>query len=272
MSARAWMAAACAVIGLGAGCIRGEATMTEEQFCQEYARTECTKVAAFCLFSADSCQPVREAACRDWAGRLKGGGHQYNAQNTDACLKKLSDAYQVIPITAATFKGVDDTCARVFAGTAKALQPCSVDYDCADGLVCDKGACGTAKTVASGAGCANIGERCPQGEYCSDASTGHLLCTKRQALGMPCAATQPCLEDLRCRSTCVQRLPDGMSCATSDDCVNGYCNPYLDPPLCANGLTFAPQSPSCVAYTGAAAADAGGSPTRGPMSSPDAHD
>src|SRR5213082_1393540 len=122
VSTRVWWIVSCALAGIG--CIRGEAAMTEERFCQEYARIECSKVAAFCSFNPATCQPVREAACRLTAGQLKSGGHQFNPDNTDPCLKKLQAAYQTLHISAAMLKGVDDTCDRLFAGTAKAAEVC----------------------------------------------------------------------------------------------------------------------------------------------------
>jgi hypothetical protein len=242
-----------------AGCNHLGSTMTEEQFCQEYAKIECSKVSAFCSFNPATCEPVRVAACRESAGRVKGVGHQFNPGNTDRCLKKLEEAYRVLPIGATMLKGVDDACARVFEGTAKPAEMCTLDYDCANGLICDKGRCGTEKLVASLGGCANIGERCPKGEYCTNA-TGIFLCAKRLAEGAPCALSTPCAEDLRCRNTCVRRLEIQGSCLLDEDCLSGYCNLYVSNRTCGLGLTFSPESPSCIAYM---SSPDGGVPGRG---------
>jgi hypothetical protein len=254
------------VFGLGAGCNRGDGPMTEQKFCEEYARIECSKVAAFCSFNPANCEPSRLSICIATARTLKSGGHQFNPGNTDRCLKKLEEAYRVLPISAAMLKDVDDQCTRVFEGTAKPAEACVADYDCADGLICDKGRCGALKVVASGAGCANIGEVCPKGEYCT-ANSGIFLCTRRQQQGMACSPAQPCVENLRCRDTCVPRLDIQDMCSSDDDCLSGYCNRYVTTRTCGLGLTFSPESPSCVYYM---RGDDGGVPMRGPTPAPDA--
>src|SRR5438093_4663540 len=152
VSTRVWSTLVCAGVGASlamAGCNRGPAAMTEEQFCAEYARIECSKVAAFCSFNPASCEPVRTSACRASAGRVKGAGHEFNPDNSDRCLKKLEEAYKALPISAAMLKAVDDACTRVIEGTAKSNDACVQDYDCAGGLICDKGHCGVEKIVAS---------------------------------------------------------------------------------------------------------------------------
>ena len=121
VSTRVWSTLVCAGVGASlamAGCNRGPAAMTEEQFCAEYARIECSKVAAFCSFNPASCEPVRTSACRASAGRVKGAGHEFNPDNSDRCLKKLEEAYKALPISAAMLKAVDDACTRVIEGTA----------------------------------------------------------------------------------------------------------------------------------------------------------
>lgn len=252
VSTRAWSTVA-AVLGSvvlgGAGCISTGPTMTEERFCQEYARIECGKVSAFCSFNPATCQPVRESVCRAQAATLKGGGHAFNPDNTDACLKKLDDAYKSLPISASMLKGVDDVCARVFAGTAKASDPCAADYDCAGSLICDKGHCGTLRVVGSLSGCANIGERCPPAEFCTNDNPNMIfMCLRRLDQGAPCSLSRPCAEGLRCRDTCIPKLDTQGQCAVDEDCQSGYCNRYVNNRTCGLGLTFSPESPSCVAY------------------------
>lgn len=233
---------------LAAGCGRGD-SMTEEEFCQEVARRECGKVATICGTPVESCGLVRAAVCRETAAQARAGGRVYNPAGADGCLDRISDVYQTLPIFPQALKDLDEVCARVFRGAAHASQPCMVDYDCDKNLVCDKGRCGTPKTVAAGAGCANIGERCPSGQYCSNASAVY-VCTKRQDRGQTCAPALPCLERYRCAGTCVERLPSGVACERDDDCETAYCNPY-GAPRCVAGLTFSPDSPSCLAYMGA---------------------
>ena len=247
-------------LGAIAGCSKAPG-MTEDQFCQEYARIECGKVATFCGFSAAACEPIRVNACREMSGRLKTGAHQFNPANTDPCLKALETAYAAPFIVAAMLKTVDDTCARVFAGTAKATDSCAVDFDCTAGLICDKGRCGTERVVASMGGCANIGERCPAAEFCSNDNPSMIfLCARRVDQGGACALSHPCAPGLRCRSTCLVRLDNGGECSEDDDCTSGYCTRYVVKRTCSLGLTFSPESASCVAYMGAPDS---GTPVRG---------
>jgi hypothetical protein len=233
------------------GCTFGGDSITEEQFCKEYAHRECEKVAGFCSFPAASCEPSREAACREWAGRSKSGTRQFTAANVNRCLDQVSSTFSSSTVTPTQLAALDDACGRVFQGIARARETCSVNFDCVGKLVCDKGLCGTPTTVSSGGGCANIGESCPKGEYCSMA-TGLFFCTPKQKVGMPCSTAQPCTEGLRCRDgTCDVQLAAGENCLRDDDCQTGYCNPYVlpaTPQKCTPGLGFAYQSPSCIAY------------------------
>jgi hypothetical protein len=260
MTTRASWTSVCAFLAFCTACSSGAGPRTEEQFCQQYANIECSKIAPFCSFSPANCEPARVNACRVMASQLKGVGHQYNPANTDACLNKLSEAYSTNLITPVMLKAVSDTCARVFEGTAKMTEACMLDYDCVSGFICDKGHCGVQKTVASGGLCANPGEQCPKGEYCSSA-TGVFVCTKRAALGTACSPSVPCDESLRCvSSVCVARLDTQGMCTQDDDCMSDYCNLYGSTRTCGPGLAFAFESASCKAYMGT---PDGGLPGRG---------
>lgn len=237
------------VVGIAA-CGAGSSGRSEEAFCSEYASVECSKVATFCSFSAASCEPVRVDACRAFAQRSKSGGRQYNPANTEACLAELRRGYATLPILATSLKAIDTACSRVFEGMAQMGQTCTVDFDCRNGLICDKGRCGVEHVVGAGAGCANIGERCGMGEYCTNAS-GIYVCARRLDPGATCGPTLPCVETFRCRDICLPRLDVGMPCTADDDCISNYCNPYVlpgTPRACGPGLTFSYQAPSCVAY------------------------
>lgn len=61
------------------------------------------------------------------------------------------------------------------AGPSRMFEPCISDPECGPGLICDKNRCGIERVVPSGGGCANVGERCPAGEFC-DGSQGVFLC------------------------------------------------------------------------------------------------
>jgi len=121
---------------------------------------------------------------------------------------------------------------------------CTMDHDCDVDLICDKGRCGTTKRVSPGAGCANVGEICPRGEYCTSAK-GVPACGKRQGKGQPCASNDICLESLRCGASalCEDRLAIGSGCTVNDDCATHYCSPYSA--VCEMELNFARNSDSC---------------------------
>lgn len=255
------------VLALGlltmASCQLGNDALTEQKFCEQYAQYECAGVAIVCGATPEACQTVRLAACKDRAAASKTGGRTYNPANTDSCLTKVRDGYKNGAVPIATLEAITQACERVFQGMAHANEACKVDYDCDGNLICDKGRCGAPRMVASGAGCANIGEFCPPAEYCTNAS-GLYMCTKAQAKGAACSATQPCDPAFRCATTCVDKVPAGAACTSDDECTTRFCNPFVKPGqtrTCIPGLNFAVGSASCDAYA----------PTPGvPAASPDA--
>lgn len=230
---------------LTAGCGSGGDGMTEEQFCADYASRECSKVGVICGVAAADCQPARVAACNAFVRASKSDVREFRPANTTACLDRVSATYSKLFITGTELAILRDVCARVFEGQAKRNEMCSMDYECAGRLICDKGFCGERREVSKGAGCGNPGELCSMGEYCR--STGALwLCAMKKERGSACSATEPCLEGLRCMGTCEPKLNDGNACATDEDCLSGYCSP--DARVCDPGLAFAPRAPSCNAY------------------------
>jgi hypothetical protein len=224
--------------------------MTEEHFCEEYARVECKAVAGFCGFNAAACEPARVADCRQRRGG-PGANRQFNPANADACLKKLDQTYNLSLITGAALQMLDVTCARVFAGSGKLLDLCQADLDCAEGLVCDKTRCSPVKEVASRGLCGNPGEHCPRGEFCTNAS-GVFQCIPRFPPDAACGLNMPCLETLRCSASarCLPLLEIGESCSVDDECNSGYCTRYVTAPTCGRGLNFSPESASCAFYSG----------------------
>jgi hypothetical protein len=242
---------------LGA-CQAAPGAMNEEEFCVEYARRECAKVALACGFERPTtCEEVRKTACRAWVQRTKSEVRGFRPENVEACLKKVSDTYGEPLIKAEHWKALADVCQRVFQGSRRALEPCAADGECAAGLVCDKRRCAPRRDVGPGAPCANPGDTCPRTEYCKQADEIVWMCTRKLEKGRPCGVAEPCAEALRCRGTCTDRLPVSAPCAQDDDCETGYCFPYRG--VCAAGLNFALGSPSCDAYEGKAgpAPDAG---------------
>jgi hypothetical protein len=257
MSTRAWLV----LCVLGTACIKSDPPLTEDSFCEQYARIECGKVAPWCSFDPTVCQPVRKEACRVSAASYKTSGRTFNPDNTDACLKKLEDSYKGIPILPATLKAVDDACARVYGGLAKMNDSCAADFDCSGNLICDKGHCGPLKVVSSLGGCANVGERCQPDEFCTNDNANQLyFCVKRVQQGAPCSLSHPCAEGLRCQDVCIAKIPSGGTCTVDDECAMGYCNRYISPRTCGVGLSFSAGAPSCIAFS---MISDGGTPMRG---------
>ena len=226
--------------------------MTRAEFCQNYSERECADVVPACLVTEADCLAAQKAWCTAW-----GQGEEdalpprpFDPQNANACLAKVSAVFDVLKnnlaIQASDYGSIADACARVFHGDAKANETCAVDADCSGTLICNKDHCGTLSQVAPNAGCANIGEDCPQGYYCGG-ETGVLICTARPGSGGMCSVGVPCLEDLRCvGGICTDRLDIGFACQGDGDCVSGFCEPFVL--KCATAVRFAPETPACQAY------------------------
>jgi hypothetical protein len=246
-----------------AACSKKDDTpMTEDEFCQAYAQRECAAIAPLCEFTAASCEPTRLKDCQmriaGWRAAT-GGTRPLREANAQACLDKVKTAYASLPILGETLHALQDTCARVFQGTGKALETCVSDLDCDGSLICDKGLCADKKIVAAGGLCGNPGEVCSTGESCKVSAGGVRQCSKRKAAGEACSTAEPCSETLRCTGTCVDRVASGVGCLVDEDCTSNFCSPYSK--NCSVGLSFAGGSASCLAYTGSAALPDGGATT-----------
>jgi len=238
---------------LAAGCGLGSKAMNESDFCEAYAKRECEMVVMICQKPDPApCEQIRQAACRQFVAQAKGVDRAFRSDNVDACLQQVSKTYTKTLIKAEDLASLRATCARVFAGHAKANDACTQDVDCEASLICDRKRCGPPRMIASGGNCGNPGETCISGEYCRPAD-GISVCTKSKDKGAVCSAAEPCLPALRCDGTCVERVPNDGLCQADGDCQSAYCDPY---PLanmartCALGLSFARFSPSCDAYFG----------------------
>lgn len=236
-----------------AGCGSEPGPLTQTEFCNRYAQHVCDGVSPACLVTPASCTAGRLADCTELA-RIN-AGRDFNPANADSCLNKVNSTYGKlkqgsVALNAVEIQAMNEACADVYRGTVLANGPCTSDAVCLDGLTCDmaKGFCGTSKLVAHGAGCANVGETCPSGSFCS-AVTGVWLCLGKAGLGGACNDANPCLENLRCAAgTCVVQLGIGEVCAADQDCNTGLCEPYAR--KCAQDVRFANGSAACVAMGG----------------------
>jgi hypothetical protein len=234
-----------------AGCGNQPGPLTQTEYCTQYAQDVCAGVSPACLLRPADCTAGRLAECT--AVARNNAGRDFLPPNAEACLNKVNAAYGklnqgAVALGASDIQAMNQVCGNIYRGTVLANGPCTVDADCLDPLICDKGYCGTAKTVAQGAGCANIGEVCPQGFYCGGV-TGVLVCAVKMGLGGACDAANPCLETLRCVvGACAVQLGIGDDCAVDQDCDSGFCEPYAA--KCALDVRFANGSAACIAMGG----------------------
>jgi hypothetical protein len=233
-----------------AGCGSDKPPTTQTEYCATYAQEICAAVAPACLITESACTAGRLADCSVQA--QQNSRRDFIPSNADACLAKIGEVYGklnqgAVALTAAAIASIDDACANVYRGTQALNGPCEVDVDCLDGFICDKGFCGRAKVVAQGQGCANIGEICPPGSYCSGAAPVS-LCVSKGRLGVSCDSA-PCMENLRCESgSCAVQLGVGVACSVDQDCATGFCEPYAK--MCADDVRFANKSAACTAMGG----------------------
>jgi hypothetical protein len=240
-----------AMFGLLAGCGGGGSSkpLTESDFCAQKADAEC-QVTDRCVTTKDACKAERMALCTAFASAAKASGkRKFVAENVGTCINKTTAVFaKTSAITPADTADMDDACNYVFQGTGEVqIAECTVKYDCAGRVVCDKGFCANATTSAVNAPCAGPGAVCAMGSYCAPNASGNLVCTAKGMTGATCSATAPCLETLRCASgTCRDRLEAGSDCTSNDDCLAAapYCDPYAGN-KCDTGLFFAPNSTSC---------------------------
>jgi hypothetical protein len=233
-------------------CGSDPAPLTPSQFFQQRAEVVCAAVSPACLVTGSACALTQTAAFTAEYQAAIASFRDFIPSNAEVCLNKVRDVYGklsqgAVAIKAADYLAMEDVCAKVYRGTSAALGPCLTDADCLDNLICDKGYCGNAKMVSQGSQCANIGEYCPQGFYCSDTG-GVWFCTAKVGALANCTQN-PCLESLRCQGgVCVVQLGVGEPCATNGDCASGFCEPFAG--KCADDVRFANGSAACNAMSG----------------------
>ena len=236
-----------------AGCNNPPGPLTPTEYCAKYAQDVCAGVVPACLMTQADCTAGRLAECTKQA--QDNAARKFIPSNAEAYLSKLNAAYGrlkggEVALGASEYQAMIQARDNVYRGTAGANDGCALDIDCIDGLICDKGYCGTARLVTqAGAGCANIGEYCSQGYYCSNASSVY-FCVSKVGLGGACGDSLPCMENLRCSAGfCAQQLGIGEVCSVDQDCSSGlFCEPYAA--MCAQDIRFAHGSPACNAMSG----------------------
>lgn len=227
--------------------------LTPNQYVEQRAEIECAAISSACLTPMATCIVGRQTQHATEHQNAIGSFREFVPASAEACLDKVSDVYGklnqgAVALAGSEYLAMQAVCADVYRGTKAAYELCASTLDCEAPLICDKGFCGAAKLVDPGAGCANIGEYCPPGSYCSGA-TGVWFCSPKVAAQGYCDDATPCLESLRCSANaCTARLEIALPCASDGDCASGFCEPYAL--KCANDIRFASGTPACIAVGG----------------------
>jgi hypothetical protein len=248
----------CLVLLLGpllaSGCGEDNKTLTPTEFSSRYAQDMCNAISTACMVTETSCmaEQLSQRSQKDQDAVAK--GRTFQPSNAQSCLDQVNNVYGklqqgTVALKASESQSLDLVCKDVYRGGRLANEACNADEDCIMGLICDAskgtptGRCGAKTEVSAGAGCANIGEVCPTGSYCGN-SAGIFVCQPKMDLAMPCSATVPCIESLRCAGgLCLAQLALGEACTADQDCATGFCEPYEK--LCAGDLRFAHGTLAC---------------------------
>lgn len=228
---------------------------SSDAYCSARATEECAVAAGACAIPSASCKNARHELCMASAGTAIGQGRTYTSDKVQPCIDKLHSVYAKTPITPADLADAEDTCQRVFQGSAANGAPCSTDYQCSGTAICTKGACGNKVTKNPGDFCGNPGEVCGGDSYCS--ATVPAKCTPNESVGQSCTVDVPCSTTaspaLRCLSgTCQAVLEAGGKCVSNADC-DPKSVPYCDVDngnICDDGIRFAVSNKGLCSHYG----------------------
>jgi hypothetical protein len=226
-----------------------------EAFCNAKAEEECKAVAERCAVPSASCTQKRVSVCTALGGTASTQGRTYVAANAEGCIAKTSELLNSASITREKELETTDACERVFQGTKKASEACTVAApdpnrtqagDCEGDLICDRGFCASKREVELNKPCGNPGEVCAKGAYCQQRGTSS-FCTAKNTEGQSCKADAPCVEELRCVNFCVAKNEAGGFCDNDGECTTGFCDLSTSPRKCA-AKSFASGAAICKEY------------------------
>ena len=239
-----WLGAGAVAIGCSDD--PGPPFPDELSFCVAKAVEECV-VAPKCASREEDCRFARRNACEEAGLAARADGiRQYRPENAQACIDWTRETYAKDTLLPSDSAALDDVCLRVWRGAVPKFQPCKSTFECADGLVCDKGRCGELAQHSVGQPCANPGESCDASSICT-LRDGVYQCDAKVPRGGECSPEgPPCQPGLRCAGTCQDRLGSGETCASNDDCaaIAPFCDPYVNNKGGA-GLRFGPGYGAC---------------------------
>ena len=245
-----------AAVGVAAGLAGCSTDATDpypsaDSYCSARADAECAQVAASCGATVDACKTKRKTLCTDAATKATSAGRAYASSQVQGCIDKTKEIYAKRNITPDDLTVQNETCEKVFAGSIAKGKSCTQAFDCAGGLICDRGVCAEKSTKSLGDGCANPGEVCATGSFCGKGTNDFQQCLAKKTTGEACSDKLPCNENTRCGAgVCVDRLGPGQTCTVDLDC--GTQAPLCDPgsKKCAAGLQLAIGTATCKEFGG----------------------
>lgn len=250
----ALLLAGCAALGCST---EDKEPMTAAAYCEQRTTLECEKLASDCTLTpaaTESCQAIRRQECvQETTALAQAAGRTFKEANAKRCLDETKKVFSAL-MPAAVWSNLRQVCNRVFEGAVLANQACAADLDCSEGLLCDKGVCGTSKVVASGAACSNPGEVCVAGQFCQRQPTSFWACVPRLAQGSACDGGNLCLESLRCgeANTCQPARGASEACVTDAECgATLVCEPTLRKCAASVNLSF-----QCTTFSNGGSMDA----------------
>jgi len=223
--------------------------------CADVATQECQVTTRCVTITTEACTAARKKLCLDAGSAAIAAGRRYNSAGAQGCVDKAKATYASDKsiVTPKDLADLEETCQRVYEGSADKAGACTRDYDCASSRVCTVGHCGDKTLKGKNDGCANPGDVCDpsQNLYCQP-QTGTSTCVVRAVKGEVCTTAIPCEVGLRCVGTCQDGAAPGASCSRNEDCGTAapFCDPYAGG-ICTPGLTFSVGGSDCRAFTGA---------------------
>ena len=235
-----------------------------DHFCAAVAKAECQE-STNCGSDESQCETYRTKVCTQGTiivplTPTDTLSRQYDSSKAQACIDALNGAFGNSNVQIKyddLFKtgGLVDTCEAVFTGNVGNGSACTTNYDCTQaGEVCasvpgQQAACATPTMKALGSACADPGDTCATGNYCSNAS-GSDKCVAAETNGGPCKANDECVTGFHCvGGACAAVEGSGGACATNADCdptMAPFCDPDVD--KCAVGLGFLNGSFDCTGF------------------------
>jgi hypothetical protein len=231
-------------------------SMTQPEFCTEWAKAACSKetVSVCQAEDAESCQLAQQRYCRELVPK-----EGFSSVHADKCLDAVSSAFEDGDLTAKEMLVVyrlGSPCDQLNAGPRDVGESCNSDDDCnaPEGVTCitkgtsTTGVCEIAKIKQPGTSCAAASDVCTSGFYCDGEH-----CVEGKGVTSACATQLECGSEAYCASTgvdsstCEARLGVGADCNADVECASGVClrTDEAGPGQCFDRLRLSPAEPAC---------------------------